>query len=132
MFALAVLVIVNAVALVAAVQLVPGVEFVGELWQLGVIAAIFGLINAYLRPIVKLLSMPLNLLAFGLVGFLINMAMLMLLAFISGQLDLGLTLAGWPNGPIDLDVIVTAVLAALVISVVSTLLALVRLAAPGV
>jgi len=50
--------LINAVALVAAVQLVPGAVFEGEWWQLAAVAAIFGLINAYLRPIVKLLSLP--------------------------------------------------------------------------
>ncbi|CAN5704263.1 hypothetical protein BH23CHL7_BH23CHL7_20660 [soil metagenome] len=122
--------LIIAVALVAAVQFVPGAEFTGEWWQLAVVAAIFGLINAYLRPIVKLLSLPLNLVAFGLVGFAINTGLLMLLALISGELDLGFTLSGWPPGSMDVDVIVTALLAALVISVVSSVLAVVRLVTP--
>jgi putative membrane protein len=122
--------LVNAVALVAAVQLVPGARFEGEWWQLAIVAAIFGLINAYLRPIVKLLSLPLNLLTFGLVGFVINAGLLLLLAFISGQLDLGFSLAGWPRGPLDADVLVTAVLASLVVAAVSSILALVRLVVP--
>lgn len=122
--------LVNAVALVAAVQLVPDAEFVGEWWQLAIVAAIFGLINAYLRPIVKLLSLPLNLLFFGVVGFAINTGLLLLLALVSGQLELGFTLAGWPEAALDLDVLVTAFLAALVVSIVSSLLAVVRLVTP--
>jgi uncharacterized membrane protein YvlD (DUF360 family) len=78
-----------------------------------------------------MLSLPLNLFAMGLVGLVINTAMLLLLALISGQLDLGLTLAGWPGGDFDLQVLVTAVIAALVISVVSTGLGLVRRIVPG-
>jgi putative membrane protein len=127
---IAVRTLVNAIALVAAVQLVPDAEFAGEWWQLAAVAFIFGLINAYLRPIVKLLSLPLNLVSFGLVGFLLNAGLLMLLALISGQLDLGFTLDGWPAAPLDAQVVVTAVLAALVVSVVSTVLALVRLVTP--
>lgn len=124
--------LVNAVALVAAVQLVPRAAFDGEWWQLAIVAAIFGLINAYLRPIVKLLSLPLNLLTFGLVGFVINGALVMLLAFISGEFDLGFSLAGWPPRALDLDVFVTAVLVSIVVSAVSTLLAFVRLVVPKV
>ena len=124
--------LVNAVALVAAVQLVPRANFEGEWWHLAIVAAIFGLINAYLRPIVKLLSLPLNLLTFGLVGFVINAALLMLLAFISGQFELRFNLAGWPPGPLDVDVFVAAVLASLVVSAVSSLLAFVRLVVPRV
>jgi putative membrane protein len=132
MVGIAVRIVIIAVALIAAVYIVPGAEFDGELWQLGVIAAIFGLINAYLRPIVKLLSLPLNVLAFGVVGFAINTALLLLLAFISGELALGLSFAGWPPGNIDLDVLVAAFLTSLVVSVVSTALAVLRLFTPGV
>ena len=126
-------VVVNAVAFVAAVQLVPRAAFTGDLWKLVVVAAIFGVVNAYLRPIVKTLSIPLSLVTLGAVGFVINAAMVLLTGAISERLGLGLRLAGWPiRGDIDLDVIVTAVLVSLVVSVVATLLALVRLVTPRV
>ena len=125
-------IVINAIALIAAVYLVPRVRFEGSLVELVVIAAIFGLINAYLRPIVKLLSLPLRLLSFGLVGFVINTAFVLLLAFIGGQLDLGFHLAGWPPGDFDVDVIIAAFLTALVVTVVSTALSLVRRIAPGI
>ncbi len=124
--------LINAIALVAAVRLVAGAEFDGDWWQLVVVAAIFGLINAYLRPIVKLLSLPLNLLFFGLVGFVINTGLLLLLALISGELELGFTLDGWPAAPLSVDVVLTAFLASLVVSAVSSVLAVVRLVTPRV
>jgi putative membrane protein len=123
-------VVINAVALVAAVEIVPHVAFTGEWWQLLIVAAVFGLINAYLRPIVKLLSLPLNLLSFGAVGFVINTGLVLLTALVSGQFALGFTLARWPGHAFDTDVIVAAFLTSLVISVVSTLVALVRLITP--
>jgi putative membrane protein len=121
-----------AVALVVAITLVPDAEFNGDWWQLALLAAVFGLVNAYLRPIVKLLSLPLNLIGFGLVGFVINTALLLLVALIGQQLDLDLTFAGWPQAAFDLDVAVSAFLTSLVVSVVSTGLALVRVITPGV
>lgn len=124
-------IVVNALALVAAVRLVPGAVFEGDLLQLAAVAAIFGFINAFLRPIVKLLSLPLNLVAFGLVGFAINTGLLLLLAFVSGELGLGFTLAGWPGGAFDVDVLVVAFLTSLVVSVVSAAMAFVRLVVPG-
>ncbi len=81
-------IVVNALALVAAVRLVPGAAFQGDLLQLAAVAAIFGLINAYLRPIMKLLSLPLNLVAFGLVGFAVNTVLLLLLALVFGGVGL--------------------------------------------
>ncbi|MEX2546387.1 MAG: phage holin family protein [Chloroflexota bacterium] len=125
-------VVINAVALIAAVYVVPGATFTGDLWKLIVVAAIFGIVNAYLRPIVKLLSLPLTLLVFGLVGLIINTGMVLLTAFISDTFKLGFTLAGWPPGKIDLDVIVAALLTSIVIAVVSALLALVRMVTPRI
>jgi putative membrane protein len=125
-------VVINAVALIAAVYVVPGATFTGDLWKLVAVAAVFGVVNAYLRPIVKLLSLPLTLLVFGLVGLIINTAMVLLTAFISDAFKLGFTLAGWPPGRIDLDVIVAALLTSIVIALVSALLALVRLVTPRI
>jgi putative membrane protein len=125
-------VVIIAIALMAAVLLVPRVNFDGELWQLGLIALIFGAINAYLKPILKALSIPISLVAMGLVGLLINTLLVLLLAFIVRQLNIEFTLAGWPPGNVDVDVIVAAFLTALVVSVVTMALSLVRRIAPGI
>ena len=126
-------VVLNALAFIAAVYVVPTADFRGDdWWKMVVVAAVFGVVNAYIRPIVKLLSLPLTLLTFGLVGFVINVAMVLLTWFISDSLNLGFKLAGTPPGGISLDVIIAAVLVAIVVSVVSTLLALVRLVTPRI
>ena len=136
-------IVVNALALIAAVVFVPGLEFepvdrlvagdvTPDVWKIAVVALIFGLVNSYIRPIVKLVALPVSLFTLGIVGFLVNAGMLMLTAFLSGQLDLGFTVAGWPGAPLDADVIFTAVLASIVISIVSTLMGFVRLIVPGI
>ncbi len=125
-------VIVNAVALVLAVQFVPRVHAPTDLVKLGLLALVFGLVNAYLRPIVKTLSLPLNLLTFGLVGLIINVALVMVAAAISDSLNLGLRLAGWPPGAIGVDTIVAAFLVSLLISIVAAIVALVRKLTPGI
>lgn len=125
---------INAVALVVAVMVVPRIrfDFAEDWWRLIVVAAIFGVINAYIRPIVRALSLPLTIMTLGLVGLAINTAMILLLAFVSGQLDLGFRIAGWPVGPFRLEVVVYAFLAGIVISIVSTGLGLARRVVPGV
>ncbi len=123
-------VVVNAVALIAAIAIVPGAAFTGDWWKFVLVAAVFGIVNAYLRPIVKLLTLPLTLITFGLVGLIINTALVLLVAAISDNLKLGFTLAHWPPGKIDVDVIIAAFLTSIVISIVSALLALVRLVVP--
>ena len=124
-------VVINAIALILAVQFVPNVRAPSDILKLIVLAIIFGLVNAYLRPIVKALSLPLTIVTFGLIGIVINTAMVLLAAWLSGQLNIDFTLAGWPGAKFGLDAIIAAFLTSVVISVVSALMSLVRLAAPG-
>ncbi len=115
---------INAVALLAAVELVPGIsfEFGPDWWKLLLVALILGVINTYLRPIVKLLALPINLLTMGLVGLVINTAMVLLLAVASDQLRLGFTIHGWPVRAFTIEVVWAAFLASIVISVVALVL----------
>jgi putative membrane protein len=118
-------VVVNAAALWVAVQLVPQIvfNFGDDWWKLLLVALIFAIVNSYLKPIVKALSFPISLLTLGLVAFVINAAMLLLVALLSDQLKLGFKVGGFPPG-IDADAIIGAFLGAIVISIVSTLVSL--------
>ena len=49
-------------------------------WKLLAVALVFALVNSYIKPIVKALSMPIGLMTMGLVAFVINAAMLLLVA----------------------------------------------------
>lgn len=123
---------INAVAFFVAASLVPGAEFRSEPWKIVAVAVIFGIVNAYLRPILRLLSLPLNLMTLGLVGFVINVAMVFLTAAISGELRLGFRLGGWPRTDFTIETIVAAIGIALLVSVVATALSLVRTLTPRV
>lgn len=118
-------IVINAAALLVAVQVVPQIRFNfgNDWWKVAVVALILGVVNTYLRPIVKALSFPISLMTLGLVAFVINAAMLLLAAFLSGQLNLGLRIGGFPPD-LNADAIVGAVLGAIVISIVSTLVSL--------
>jgi len=101
--------LINILAIFAAVWLVPGIEFVGPGWQLGVIAMVFGLINIALRPLLTLLTCPLMILTLGLFGLVINAALLALTSTIARSLGIQFIVEGfWP-----------AFLGGLVISLVS-------------
>ena len=119
-------IVINAAALLAAVELVPGIsfEFGSEWWKLALVALLLGVINTYLRPIVKLLALPINLLTMGLVGLAINTGMVLLLALASDQLRLGFTIHGWPIRAFSPEVIWAAFLASIAISVVALVLSI--------
>lgn len=121
---------VNTAALLVAVKVVPRLELSfgpdgADWWRAIAVAALFGIVNSYLRPIIKLLALPLTLVTLGLIGFVINLGLFLLVGFVSGQLRLGLSIAGWPQGRFDLDVIATALMASIVMSIVATVLSLV-------
>ncbi len=123
MIDLIVRVVINTAAVVVAVNVVPKISAPDDLVKLLAIGLILGVINTYIRPIVKALAFPISLLTLGLVGIVINAAMLLLAAFVSDQFDLGFLIAGWPDAAFSLDVVLYAVVAAVVISIVSTILA---------
>jgi len=101
--------LVSTLAIFVAVLIVPGIQFSGPGWQLGIVAALFGLINLLLRPLVMLLTCPLILLTFGLFGLVINAAMLLLTAQIAANFGLMFQIDGlWP-----------AILGGLLISIVT-------------
>jgi putative membrane protein len=77
---------VNAAALLAADLLIDGVHLGGGLWGTLVVALVFGLVNALIKPLVLLLSLPAVVLTLGLFTWVVNAAMLGLTAAFSDYL----------------------------------------------
>jgi putative membrane protein len=89
--------LINTLAIFVAVLIVPGIEFAGPGWELGIVAAVFGLVNTLLRPLLTLLTCPLIILTLGLFGLLVNAALLGLTAAIAGDLNIQFYVRGfWP------------------------------------
>lgn len=104
--------VVNAVAIWAAVQLVPGLNYIGSTTSLLIVALVFGVVNALVRPLLLLLTCPFIILTLGLFVLVVNTVMLSLTVWLSGIWDLGLTSTGfWAT-----------FLGALVISIVSSVI----------
>ena len=106
--------LVNAAALWVATRIVPGVSFDGgPLPMLGV-ALVFGMLNASLRPLAKILTFPLIIVTLGIFALVINGLMLWLTSSLSSTLGFGFHVSGfW-----------AAFWGALVVSVVSLMLSL--------
>jgi putative membrane protein len=110
---------INAVALWAAITFVPGIEETRTGWlPIVLLALIFGLVNALLRPLLELLTCPLIILTLGLGTLLINTLLFWLTGLIGQYFGIGFTVPpGW-------DGFWAAFLGALVVSVVSVVLTL--------
>ena len=104
----------NAAALAVATFLLSGISLTapttqGKVVTLLVVALIFGLVNALVKPIFTLVTVPLLLLTLGLFLLVINALMLLLTSWVSTRVDLGWSVEGFGTG----------VLGALIVSVVS-------------
>ena len=100
--------LVNAAALWVAGYLITGIDLDGSFWTILLVALVFGLVNTLIKPILKVLSLPVIILSLGVALLIINAAMLGLTAAITDALSVK---DFW-----------SAVLGAIVISVVSAVL----------
>jgi putative membrane protein len=106
-------IIINAVAIWVTALLLSGFVFSGNIFNLIIVGIVFGLVNAVIRPLVKLLTLPINILTLGLFTLVINTLMLMLTVWLSESLSL--------EGGI-FQSFFTAFVGAIIISIVSTIL----------
>ncbi|KUJ67884.1 hypothetical protein ACZ90_23465 [Streptomyces albus subsp. albus] len=104
----------NAGALAVAIWLLKDITLSGDdtgrtILSLFLVALLFGVVNAIVKPVVKLLSFPLFILTLGLITLVINALMLLLTSGLAGRFDLSFHVEGFG----------TAVVGALIVSVVS-------------
>lgn len=107
-------VLINAVSIVVAAQVLPGIT-VSDWKGLLFAAAVFGVVNAFIKPGVKILTCPLYLLTFGLFAIVVNAVMLALTSWIAEQAGFGFHVDGFGND----------IKGAIVIGIVSWLVAMV-------
>ncbi len=104
-------ILINAAALWVAAAVVTGIH-AGGAGSILAVAVVFGVVNALVRPVLKLLSCPIIFLTLGLFTLVLNALMLMLTAWVGRQLGIDFSVDGfW-----------AAFLGALIVSVVSTVL----------
>ncbi|MEW6338937.1 MAG: phage holin family protein [Acidobacteriota bacterium] len=90
--------LIAAAALFVAAKLVPGITVEGNSWAaFAVMALVLGLVNAVVRPLLKLLTCPLILLTLGLFLLVINALMLLLASWLAQAVGFGFHVSGfWP------------------------------------
>lgn len=111
---------ITALAVWVAAALLSGISVTGSSWlrdalTLICVAVIIGLINTFLKPVIKLLGCPLYVLTLGLIAFVVNALLLWFASWIAEQLKL----------PFHVDGFWAAFWGAIIISIVSWLLGLV-------
>jgi putative membrane protein len=109
-------ILVNAAALWVAVTVVDGLDWTGvEWWKFLIVAVIFSLVNTFIKPVLRIVTLPITAVTLGLFLLVINALMLLLTGWISDQLDLGFIVDGF----------IPALLGAIIISIVGWVLSLI-------
>jgi putative membrane protein len=104
--------IINTVAMLLAIHFIAGINYTGKWWGVLIVAAIFGLVNSFIRPLIKFFTFPLIILSLGLFTFIINAMMLSITSSLSETFGLGFAVEGFK----------AAFWGALLISLISTVL----------
>ena len=106
--------VANAAALWVASYFIVGIHYDGSWPGLVGVALVFGVVNTFIKPVLTVLSLPVQVLTLGLFTFVINALLLMLTGWLASSIGI----------PFSVDGFVAALLGALVVSVVSGLLSI--------
>ena len=99
------------------------IDFAGETVALVLAALLVGLVNAVVKPVVKALSFPITMMTLGLFSFVINAAMVLLVALLAQSIDgLKLTIGGWPTDGFSIETIVGAFVVSIALSILTSIL----------
>lgn len=116
----------TAIAFAILTVLLPQVKWDNDYVHLAIIAVLFGIANGLVKPVVKLLSFPISFMTMGLFGFVINVVLFMGVAWVSDKyLHFGFTIAGWPKSGLTFDVIGIALVASIVLGILTAIVGMV-------
>lgn len=92
-----------------------------ELTTILAVSLLFGIVNAIIKPILRLLSLPVRVATLGLFSLVVNGILLILVAWLAGVFDVTFSVGGYPPD-FGLDAIIAAVIGAIVLGIVGTVI----------
>ena len=125
--------VATGVALWVAARFVPGLEIPSSAFEtipedlvaFGTVAVVFGVANGLIGSVVKKLALPFNLLTMGLAGFVVNVGLFLVAAYVSNEIGGSIMAGDFPPEILTQATIVAAALGSLVVGLVSAVARLV-------
>jgi putative membrane protein len=119
--------VATGVALWVAARYVPGIhipsatfaKIPADLVTFGIVALVFGVANGLVKPVVKILSLPISLLTLGLAGILLNAALFLGAAWVSNQVGGHIRVGDFPPELLTQPTLVAALVGSVVVGIVS-------------
>jgi putative membrane protein len=102
----------------------PQIKYGDSVVNLIILAVIAGVVNGFIKPVIKIFSLPLTMATLGLFGLVINAVLLLLIAWVASIVDVTFTVGGYPPD-FGIDAIVAAFIGGIAISVVGSIVGLV-------
>jgi putative membrane protein len=114
--------VATAIAFAVVTYLIPQyISYDGELLGLFALAVVFGVVNGLIKPIVRLLALPVRVMTLGLIGFVINAAMLLLTAWVADAVGIGFRVGDFPPDLFTIDTFIAALIGAVVLGIVNAI-----------
>jgi putative membrane protein len=114
----------TAITFAVVAYFLPQIKYGDDLVSLIVLAVIAGVVNGFIKPIIKLFSLPLTLATLGLFGLVINAGLLLLIAWIADLVGVTFSVGGFPPD-FGLDAIGAAFIGGIAITIVGSIVGLV-------
>ena len=119
-------VVVTAVAFAVLAYFIPQIKLGDEVIQYLALGAVVGVVNAFIKPIIRILSFPITAMTLGLFGVVINAGLLLLVSWAcETYLDIPFSIAGFPASGLTVEAVAWAVVAAIGLSIITTIIGLV-------
>jgi putative membrane protein len=112
--------IATAITFAIVAYLLPQIDYGDDLVGLIIVALIAGVINGVIKPVIKLFSLPLTMMTFGLFGLVINAVLLLVIAWLSSLVGITFTVGGFPPN-LSIDAFVAAIIGGIAISIVGAI-----------
>ena len=113
--------IATAITFAIVAYLLPQIDFGDDVVGLIIVAVIAGLVNGVIKPIIKLFSLPLTMMTFGLFGLVINAALLLLIAWVASLVGITFTVGDFPTSGLSIDALIAALIGGIAISIVGAI-----------
>ena len=113
--------IATAITFAIVAYLLPQIDYGGNFTSLIVVSIIAGVVNGVIKPIIKLFSLPLTMMTFGLFGLVINAVLLLVIAWVASLVGITFTVGGFPTDGLSIDALIAAIIGGIAISIVGAI-----------